>query len=170
MTEKNLSATTEADLGYGQILAILLRRRFLFLGVLASVVAAAGVSTLLKPATYLSSMQLLVEPNYQGEKDAGESAFSGSEPSQTDYATQINLMRSYQFIKQAVETLQPEYPELTPREVQSSFTLTQVVEDDINTKIFGATYTTDDPVKAQKVLSTLQEIYQDYNLDQQIYD
>ncbi len=168
MTEQNLSTTAETDIGYGQILAILLRRRFLFLGVLASVVAVASVATLFKSPTYLSSMQLLVEPNYQGEKDAAEqSAFSGSEPSQTDYATQINLMRSYQFIKKAVERLQPEYPELTPGEVQSSFTLTQVVEDKVNTKIFEATYTTDDPVKAQKVLSTLQDIYQDYNLEQQ---
>lgn len=168
MTEQNLSTTTETDIGYGQILAILLRRRFLFLGVLASVVAAASVATLFKSPTYLSSMQLLVEPNYQGEKDAAkQSAFSGSEPSQTDYATQINLMRSYQFIKKAVETLQPEYPELTPGEVQSSFTLTQVVEDKVNTKIFEATYTADDPVKAQKVLSTLQDIYQAYNLEQQ---
>lgn len=168
MTEKDLSTTTEADLGYGQILAILLRRRFLFLGVLASVVAAAAVSTLFKSPTYISSMQLLVEPNYQGEQDAGEqSAFSASEPSQTDYATQINLMRSYQFIKEAAETLQPEYPDLTPGEIQSSFTLSQIVEDKVNTKIFEATYITDDPVKAQKVLSTLQDIYQGYNLEQQ---
>jgi len=168
MTEKDLSITAEADLGYGQILAILLRRRFLFLGVLASVVAAAAVSTLFKSPTYISSMQLLVEPNYQGKQDAGEqSAFSASEPSQTDYATQINLMRSYQFIKEAAETLQSEYPELTPGEIQSSFTLSQVVEDKVNTKIFEATYITNDPVKAQKVLSTLQDIYQAYNLEQQ---
>lgn len=169
MLEKSLDTTTSGDMGYGQIIPILLRRRFLFLGVLVSVVAISGFLTMRKSDTYESSMQLLVEPNYQGEDYLDQQTGSySSARSPEDYATQINLMRSQQFIAKTVESLRSEYPDLDPKDMQKSLTLTRVVEGrEVDTKIFEATYTSDDPVKTQKVLRTLQRIYQEYNLEQQ---
>jgi len=169
MAEKSLDTAINSDLGYGQIVSILLRQRFLFLGVLASITAASGLLTMRTPATYESSMQLLVEPNYQGEDYLDQKAgVASSAPSPEDYATQINLMRSRQFITKTIETLRSNYPELDPIEMQKSLTLTRVVEDkEVPTKIFEATYVGDNPIKTQKVLSTLQRIYQEYNLEQQ---
>jgi len=169
MAEKSLDTATNSDLGYGQIVSILLRQRFLFLGVLASVTAVSGLLTAYTPATYESSMQLLVEPNYQGEDYLDQKAgVASSAPSPEDYATQINLMRSRQFITKTIEALQSNYPELDPVEMQKSLTLTRVVEGkEVATKIFEVTYVGNDPVKTRKVLSTLQRIYQEYNLEQQ---
>jgi len=169
MAEKSLDTAINSDLGYGQIVSILLRQRFLFLGVLASITAASGLLTMRTPATYESSMQLLVEPNYQGEDYLDQKAgVASSAPSPEDYATQINLMRSRQFITKTIETLRSNYPELDPIEMQKSLTLNRVVEDkEVPTKIFEATYVGDNPIKTQKVLSTLQRIYQEYNLEQQ---
>jgi len=60
-------AAAETDPGYGQLFAVLMRRRFWLLGVLCSVLSVATILTLIAKPTYQSSMQLLIEPNYQGK-------------------------------------------------------------------------------------------------------
>lgn len=168
MISSNIDKTTEPELGYGQLLAVLVRRGSWLLGVLAVTLAAAIVFTLREEPTYESSMQLLVEPNYQGEQDPDDQLNRRpNRKSEQDYATQINLMRSSQFTEQAVAQLKPQYPDLTAREAQNSLTLRQVAEDDVDTQIFELTYVSEDPVKSKAFLDTLQGIYQDYNLQQQ---
>lgn len=180
MTQSSLRKADEKDLGYGQIFAILLRRRFYVLSVFFGILSTAIVLTIIEKPTYQSSMQLLVEPNYQGRTEQGaqqnpEDQFADSNV-EVDNSTQLNLMRSTQLIQKAVDLLQPEYPEISvdgsENGIRKSLMLTQVVEKgadskQVGTKIFQAVYVDDDRIKTQKVLKAIQRVYQDYNIEQQ---
>jgi polysaccharide biosynthesis transport protein len=167
VVENKISQPPDADLGYGQILAILWRRGFWFLGVFGAVVAASLIATKLEKPTYQSSMQLLVEPNYeQRQQTLGVDDQAQASESKQDYVTQLNLMRSSQFIQKTVESLRSQYPNLTARSVDLSLQLTQVVEGGEETKIFRAIYISDDPDKTREVLEALQKVYQEYNSQQ----
>ncbi|MBD2101140.1 polysaccharide biosynthesis tyrosine autokinase [Leptolyngbya sp. FACHB-261] len=164
----NMDAGTETSIDYGQIVAVLLRRKFWLIGGFFSVLAIAVFIALTAEPSYKSYMQLLVEPNYQGKKEGGgaESQFADTTV-QIDYATQLNLMRSSQLIQRAVDLLRPEYPTISIAEIKSALLLNQVSEGKTSTNIFQATYTDSDPVKAQKVLQAMQKVYKDYNQEQQ---
>ncbi len=177
MTQSNLIPMADNDPGYGQLFAILMRRRLWLLGTFLGVTVLALLFTLLQKPTHRSSMQLLVEPNYQSKREPGEKRTAESEFTDTnveiDSATQINLMRSSGLLQRAVTLLQPEYPDIKIDEVREALSVSQVVANDpstnkkVNTKIFQIAYTDSDPIKTQKVLEALQKVYQDYNLEQQ---
>ena len=169
MTVGNLSNTVETDPGYGQLVAALLRRRLWLLGIFLGVLSAVTIYSLLKKPIYQSSMQLLVEPNYQSKKATGagaENQFADSNV-EVDYSTQLTQMRSSQLLQKAVVLLHTEYPKLQAAELQKALVLTQVEEDKVKTKIFQAIYTSNDPEKTQKVLMAVQQVYKDYNREQQ---
>ncbi len=167
VTESNFNVVAQADPGYGQIFSILMRRRFWLLGVSCGVLFLAAVLTLLSKPTYESSMQLLVEPNYQGKRDTKAQSEYADPGVEVDYATQLNVMRSPLLLQQTVDLLRPDYPNLTVKELKKYLVLTQVVEDKVNTKIVKAVYTDHDPIKTQKVLNALETVYQVYNRKQQ---
>jgi polysaccharide biosynthesis transport protein len=160
------------DMGYGQLFAVLLRHKYWVLGsVLAALGVACGWSLLTKP-NYRSTMQLLVEQNYRGkaEQGAANPQFADSAV-QVDYATQLSLMNSSILIQRVVDRLHPIYPKLRVEDVKKSLTVAQVTEKTVDkkveTKIIGAAYEDLDPVRSQKILKTLQQVYQDYNREQQ---
>ncbi|MGI0483912.1 GumC family protein [Pantanalinema rosaneae CENA516] len=158
----------ETEPGYGQLFAVLIRRWPWILGTLASMLAIAAVYTVLKQPTYQSSMQLLIEPNYQGRRDAATPNQQFADANiEIDNSTQITQMRSSQLLQRAVNLLKAEYPELTANQVQSDLLLKQVEEDDVKTKVVQAIYTDHDPIKTQRVLQAIQRVYQDYNREQQ---
>ncbi|BAZ41164.1 lipopolysaccharide biosynthesis protein [Calothrix sp. NIES-4101] len=168
-----LHSSADNDPGYGQLLAVLIRRFPWFLAVFLSSIAIAGMISKKTPPTYKSSMQLLVEPNYQGKAQgdgAQNQANQAIDPSfQVDTATQLNLMRNSEHIEKAVDVLKGEYPDLTVAGVKRSLALSQIKEkeDNLATKILLAEITADDPVKTQRLLEALQKIYLDYNKEQQ---
>lgn len=164
MTPSNLQGT-ETDFGYGQVFAILLRRRFWLLGVFCGVLAIAIPIALKKEPTYKSSMQLLVEPYFQ-EKNQNTQQFTASNL-EVDYATQLNLMASSQLIQKAVKLLHAEYPTIEVDEIKKSLTLTRIQADKTETKLVQVEYTSNDAIKTQKVLKAIQKVYQDFNLEQQ---
>jgi uncharacterized protein involved in exopolysaccharide biosynthesis len=156
----------QSDLGYGQLFAIFWRRRFWFGSVFFGVLAVAVPLTLVKDPVYKSNMQLLVEPNYS-DKEAGiENEFTDSGV-EIDYATQLQLMQSSGLIQKAVNRLSSTYPNLTVREINQSLELSQLANDKVATKIFQASYTGDNPQKTQNILQAMQEVYIEYNLEQQ---
>ncbi|MFB2917410.1 GumC family protein [Aerosakkonema funiforme] len=171
VTENHLNAAAETDPGYGQIFAILIRRRFWLIGVFCTVFSAAAILTLLTKPTYESSMQLLVEANYQGKQQLGDQEKTENEYAdpnvEIDYATQLNLMRSSQLLGKAVDLLRPKYPDITIKKLKKYLVVAQIQEEKVNTKIFEVTYTDKDAKKTQKVLKTIQKVYQDYNREQQ---
>ncbi len=165
----NVNPIAETEPGYGQLFAILIRRFPWFLVVfLASVGTAHFLTSKTKP-TYKSSMQLQVEPNYQGKKEGGGAENKFTESSvQIDFATQLNVMKSSGLIQKAVDKLKPDYPDITIGEIKSSLVLEQLTgEKDVVTKIFQADYISTDPVKTKKVLDAIQKVYLEYNIKQQ---
>ncbi|WP_026082573.1 GumC family protein [Mastigocladopsis repens] len=167
-----VNPVTESEPGYGQLFAVLIRRFPWFLAAFVASIAIAGVMTKRTPATYKSSMQLLVEPNYQGKQQGGgngvETQFADANI-EIDAATQINLMQSSRLLQKAVDQLKSEYPDMTVAELKSSLALEQIKtkEDNVATKIFEVQYTDKDPVKTHKVLDVIQKVYLDYNIKQQ---
>lgn len=171
VTESNFHEAAETDPGYGQLFAVLMRRRLWLLGVLCGALSVATVLTLTAKPTYESSMQLLIEPNYQGKKENARAADQENQFADTnveiDYATQINVMRSTLLLQRAADLLRPEYPNITVDKIKKSLILTQVLEDKVNTKIVQAVYTDNDPIKTQKVLEAVYTVYRLYNRQQQ---
>lgn len=168
VAESNLNAVAETDPGYGQLFAILIRRRYWLLVVVCLAMSIATIKALREKSSYQSSMQLLVEPNYQGKDGAGAEKFADSHV-EIDNATQLSLMQSTQLIAKAVDLLKPEYADISVSEIKSSLVVSQLQDKGSNkaTKIFQVTYTDDNPVKSQKVLKAIQKVYQDYNREQQ---
>ena len=169
MTENNINSIPETEAGYGELFAVLIRRRFWWLSVLCIVLAVATVKALKEKPTYKSSMQLLVESNYQGKKGSKtENQFADSNV-EIDNATQLSLMQGSLLIQRAVKLLRPEYPELEVEEIKNSLIVNQVADEKANaqTKIFEVTYTANNPSKTQKVLQIMQLVYLDYNREQQ---
>ncbi|WP_413162525.1 GumC family protein [Capilliphycus salinus ALCB114379] len=165
MTSSFSENNSEADLGYGKLLEIILRRRFWLLSIFVTVLSIAVVKTKwYTEPTYESKMQLLVQPNFPAKTTLeGEQETLSSEE---DYATQLTLMRSSQFTEKAAQLLQSEYPLIEAEDIEKNLTLSQVEEGDTQTRIFAAVYTDNDPVKTQKVLEALQKLYLDYNIEQ----
>lgn len=178
-TQTSFNPAIESEAGYGQIFAILLRRRFWVLGMLVAAIGVAALQTMRQPPTYVSSMQLLIESNYQGKptgKNGLENDFSDTNV-QADTGTQINLMQSSELLRRAMVLLQQDYPDINPDDAnivagfKGSINITQITQrtgkESTATKIFQIVHTGNDPVETQKVLETLKKVYLDYNLEQQ---
>ena len=169
MTENNINSIAETEAGYGELFAVLIRRRFWLLSVLCIVLAAATVKALKEKPTYTSSMQLLVESNYQGKKDSKTDNQFADSNVVIDNATQLSLMQGSQLIERAVKLLRPKYPGIDVEEIKKSLVVTQVADEKAKaqTKIFEVTYTANNPTETQKVLQIMQRVYLDYNREQQ---
>ena len=180
-TQVNFNPAIESEAGYGQIFAILLRRKFWVLGMLVAAIGVAALQTMRQEPTYVSSMQLLIESNYQGKpqfsRDGGlKNEFADSNV-QADTGTQINLMQSSELLRRAMVLLQQDYPDINPDDpgsvaaLKGSIGISQITQktgkDNVATKIFQIVYTGNDPVQTQKVLEALKKVYLDYNLEQQ---
>lgn len=157
----------ETEPGYGQLVAVLIRRWPWIVGTLAGMLAIAAVYTMLKQPIYQSSMQLLIEPNYQGKQDGVTPNQFADANIEIDNSTQLTQMRSSHLLQRAVNLLKSQYPELEVEQLQSGLVLKQIEEDQVKTKIVQAVYTAHDPVETQKVLQAIQRVYQDYNREQQ---
>ena len=169
MTENNINSIAETEAGYGELFAVLIRRRFWLLSVLCIVLAAATVKALKEKPTYTSSMQLLVEFNYQAKKDSKTDNQFADSNVVIDNATQLSLMQGSQLIERAVKLLRPKYPGIDVEEIKNSLVVTQVADEKAKaqTKIFEVTYTANNPTQTQKVLQVMQRVYLDYNREQQ---
>ncbi len=147
----NISADPEAS--YGQMLSVFIRRFPWVLLIFLTSTAVAGIITAKTQPTFQSTLQLLIEPNYQGreKEDKLETDFTESNIV-IDTATQLNLMRSSALLQKAVTRLKSEYPDMTTEELKKSLVATQIKtsEDNIATKIFQIDYISDDPYKTQK--------------------
>ena len=167
----HVNPAADSEPGYGQLFAVLIRRFPWFLIVFLASVGGGYYVFHKTPPSFKSSMELLVEQNYQGKAEGNgleKNEFTDSNV-KIDTATQLSLMRSSSLIKQAVEKLKPEYPEITVKEIKSSLSLKQVrsQDDDVATKIFQVEYTAKDANKTQRVLEAIREVYLDYNKEQQ---
>ncbi len=173
MVESNLNTLPESDPGYGQLFAILIRRRYWLLSGFCIALGIAAFQAWTTKPTYQSSLQLLVEPNYQGKQESGQASGADqryADPNiEVDNATQLSLMKSSQLIQKAVNLL-PEYKDLDVDKLKKFLSVTQVEGEkgsEKKTKIFEVTYSDNDPKKTQKVLQAMERVYKDYNREQQ---
>ena len=163
----------DADLGYGKLWATLLRRRYWFLGVLATALSLSAITALTQEPVYESSFQLLIESVYRSKNsDLPNNNFGELNVEIENYATQLEVMRSSQLLKKAQESLSSEYPDLELETIEDNFDISQVegdnYEDDrVKTTVFEADYIDDDPLKTKRVLEAIIQVYQNYTLEQQ---
>ena len=138
-----INIETEKEPNYGQLFDILIRRLPWLLVVLITSIGISDIMTLDTKHTYKSSMQILVESNYEGkgklegfgkQKEFTDSYFV------VDTITQLNLMRTSKLIQKAIIKLKNDYPNLSLKQMQRSFALTQIKdkEDRVATNIFLA--------------------------------
>ncbi|MFN6567897.1 exopolysaccharide transport family protein [Dendronalium sp. ChiSLP03b] len=168
-----------------QISTTLLRRRFLILGVSCLVMSVAGLMAVINRPSYQSSMQILVSSNLGEELRSSDiqrdvkNEFNDSNLQVVDYATQMRLMLSSKLIEKAVNLLRAYYPDITSEDIKGKneegkkvpLEVTQVgVRTGVNkvlSKVYEVSFNDDDPVKAKRVIQSLQKVYQDYNIEQQ---
>lgn len=171
---ENHFSSNDSELGYGQLLTVLWRRRLWVIGALCCALPLAAFLSLRKEPVYQSAMQFLVEPNYNR---SGAIDTTGTNPNvrlseseiELDYATQIRLMQSSEVLSRAVVLLRPEYPTITIDDLKNALSVTRVIEtkDKLETNILQVEFTGINPKRTQKVLQVLEKVYSDYNLQQQ---
>ncbi|NJK33513.1 MAG: hypothetical protein HC919_00335 [Oscillatoriales cyanobacterium SM2_2_1] len=159
------STPTETDMGYGKLFAVLGRRKWWVIGCVGLGIAGALVVNLLSKSSYRSQMQLLVEPNYRS-RSKDESPITAETNVQIDYATQLTLMRSSQMFERARQILAPRYPGIG-RELGQSLRVEQISRGQTATKIIAVEYTSDSPTKTRDVLQAFEQVYLEYNREQQ---
>jgi polysaccharide biosynthesis transport protein len=105
-----LEQPNESGWGYGQIFAILGRRKVWLIGTFLSVLAMSVVLTLIAKPKYESSLRVLIEPTYKSRQQvngAVSSEMQFSDPQvQVDLTTQIQVLSSSELLKKAVNRLQ----------------------------------------------------------------
>ena len=184
MNQSNWELETQNDLGYGQLFATLWNRRYWFLGVFSSVLAIGVPLSLAKEPIYQSMMQVLPESNYQTktstrgstENQYLESQFTDASV-EIDYVTQLKVFKSSEILKKVIQKLGLQNSEYSEAELiealRASLDVSQITDastgskEPVQTKIIQAVYFGDDPVTTQKVLEAIQEVYLEYNLEQQ---
>lgn len=178
-TNQFSSTIDEPEMGYGQLLGILMRRAAWVGGAVAVAVGGAIAFTLREEPVYQSSMQLLIEPNYQKTVDITPQQIPEEllATSPIDYATQLNLMRSSSFIEETIDQLLAIYPEFCNdsenkvdciNQVQEDLNLEIVVEGGrVPTRIVDIAYKDNDEAVVQAFLETLGDIYLTYNEENQ---
>lgn len=163
---------------------ILLRQRFLCLGISCLFIAITGFLSTNTKTNYRSTMQMLVNSNLYGGVTLNHNPLSvNSELTQPnlpvfDYSAQMKLMVSSKLIQKAVDILRSDYPDITVEDIQgnqnnqnSPLVVQQLQNRDginqIPSQIFEVSFHDQDPVKTERVLQALRQVYQEYNLEQQ---
>lgn len=172
-----IAQNIDKDWGYGHLLSILVRRKFWFMGAFAGAVAGSIFLTLKTQPLYQSTMQILVESNYQSKPNGlgpqtAEDRFADPNV-QVDLTTQLQVLAGSEVLSRAVERLQADYPDLTIDDLREFLSVNPVYGLDhtgkgkVATKVLEATFTSTEPEKTQRILETVLAVYQLYNLEQQ---
>lgn len=180
-----VTSSAQGAVDIRQLSTILLRRRFLILGVSGVVMSVAALLTVITKPTYQSYMQILVNSNlYDGVRSSNTPEGSASKATDSnfqavDYTAQLKIMLSSNLIQKAVDLLRSDYPDITLEDIKGQkekrkkapLEVIQVQGGTGNNKIpsqvFEVSFQDENPVKTKKVLQALQKVYQDYNIDQQ---
>ncbi|MDY7012527.1 MAG: polysaccharide biosynthesis tyrosine autokinase [Cyanobacteriota bacterium] len=154
-----------------QLLAVARRRSVTIVTVSLAIASGVVARLLTQTPIYEGKFQLLVEPVtgqdrlerleqalYEQTNRGSANKFGG-----LDYATQIDVLRSYQLLFPIYQTLQDRYPDLTYE------ALLERLEIDRNreTKILDISYQDSDPQKVQFAIEQIAERYINYSLAEQ---
>ncbi|MEH2056426.1 MAG: polysaccharide biosynthesis tyrosine autokinase [Nostoc sp.] len=183
--EQQVTTSAQGVVDIRQLSTILLRRRFLILGVSCVVMSAASLLAIITKPTYQSNMQILVSSNLsEGAQSnnipvGADTQVTDSNSQVIDDTTQMKLMRSSKLLQKALDLLRPDYPNITLEDIngqkEQSKKAPLVVTPEkgdigankVLNQVFEVSFNDDDPVKAQRVLQALEKVYQNYNKQQQ---
>lgn len=183
LNQNSWDGDSSGDLGYGQLLSTLWHRRYWFAGVFASVLAVSIPMSLAKKPIYVSEMQVLPESNYQSKElnsrgngnQVLESQFTDNSI-EIDYATQLKVLKSSEILKRVIDKLgwnasATEEAKLVEM-LRASLTVSQIADLNadkkaVQTKIIQTVYSDTNPERTKEVLEAIQEVYLEYNLEQQ---
>jgi capsular exopolysaccharide synthesis family protein len=186
LKQRQLVTTSEQGaIDIRQLPTIVLRRRFLILGVSSVVISLASFLAIIAKPTYESNMQILVSSNLdEGVKsnniqtDADREVTDSNLPVR-DYTVQQKIMLSSNLIQKAVGLLRSNYPGISLEDIKGQkeknkkapLRVNQVEGGTTTNKVYSqvleVSFQDQDPVKAQRVLQALQKVYLDYNTEQQ---
>ncbi|MCC5639885.1 polysaccharide biosynthesis tyrosine autokinase [Nostoc sp. CHAB 5844] len=168
-----------------QVSAILRRRRFLVLGVSCAVMSVVGLIAINTKSNYQSSMQLLLSSylntgvTTSNIVNGVDSEILDSNLAIVDYTAQMKILLSPKLIEQAVFLLRSHYPDITVEDIiskkangqQAKISVAKleekIIANNLPLQILEISFNDDDPVKTKRVLQALQQVYQNYNIQQQ---
>lgn len=184
--EQQITTTSaQSAVDIRQLSTILLRRRFLILGVYCVVMSVASLLAVIAKPTYQSSMQILVNSNLsQGAQSnnipvVADTQVTNSNYQVVDSTTQMKLMLSSKLLQKAVDLVHSDYPDITLADINGQTKQNKKVPLEVTpeeggigankvfSQVFKVSFNDEDPVKAQKLLQALQKVYQNYNEEQQ---
>ncbi|MBF2064950.1 MAG: polysaccharide biosynthesis tyrosine autokinase [Calothrix sp. C42_A2020_038] len=159
---------------------ILFRRRFLIVGIAGLAVSVVSILTVSKPK-YESSMQIIINPNlYSNNKINSQndeySNLTDSDLTVVDYDAQLQMMQNIELIQKVVALLRPNYPNIKVEDIKgnkgkSPLSITRVEPlssiNPVSSQVFEIRYKAYDPVKTQRVLQALFNVYKNYSTEQQ---
>jgi capsular exopolysaccharide synthesis family protein len=165
-----------------KISTILLRRRLRILGFSGVVISVASLLAFTAKPTYQSTIQIVISSKLnEGVRlshiqEGAQGNFTDSNVDIIDYTTQEKLLQSSKLIQKVVNLLHSEYPYLTVEHIkgkkgqQEPLVITplerQIAENKVINQVFEVSFKDNDPVRAQKVLQSLQKVYQEHNIEQ----
>lgn len=184
--EQQVTISAPSAVDIRQLSKILFRRRSVVFGVSCLVMSTAGVLAFLAKPNYQSSMQMLVSSNiYESSRpgnnqDNSDNNFTDPNLAVVDYTAQLKLMLSSTLVEKAIAMLKTDYPDMKIEDITGEKNKKgkkgplEVVRIEsgsgvnrIPSQVFEIVYKNHDPVKTQRVLQSLQKVYQDYNIEQQ---
>ncbi len=182
--EQQVTTSAQSAVDIRQLSTILLRRRFLILGISCVVMSAASLLAVIAKPTYQSNMQILVNSNLSEGAQSNnipigvDTQVTDSNSQVVDSTTQIKLMLSSKLLQKAVDLVHSDYPDITLEDIngqtkQNRKAPLEVTPEDggigankVFSQVFKVSFNDEDPVKAQKLLQALQKVYQNYNKEQ----
>jgi len=183
LNQPSWDAESSSDLGYGQLLSTFWHRRYWFAGVFGSVLAVAIPMSLSKQPIYVSQMQVLPESNYQAKqirsRGTNNQLLEGQfidNSVEIDYATQLKVLKSSEILKRVIDKLGWQASATQEAELlemlRSALVVSQIADIDadsqaVQTKIIQTVYSDISPTRTKEVLEAIQEVYLEYNLEQQ---
>jgi polysaccharide biosynthesis transport protein len=174
--EEQFNTSAQRGVDIRQLSTILLRQRFVILGVSCLVMSAASFLAVITKPSYESYMQILVTSN---ASEAADTKVTNSNLKVVDYTTQMKLMLSSKLLQKAINLLHSHYPHLTLEDIKgkkeyNKKTPLKITQEEATiganqafSQVFEVSFNDDDPVKAQRVLQALEKVYQNYNTEQQ---
>lgn len=157
------SAITQVpeEQGLRDFFGVMRRRAFVVLGVSTTVVGGVMGLTLKQQPEYEGKFQVLVQPVKDDNNlpKVTSSTEGNGQKTEFDYETQIQVLKSPEFMKNVLKHLQVSYPEMDRDTLLEKLSINQVGD----TKIIEVSYKSINPTEVKKVLDKLSSAYLVYS-------
>lgn len=156
-----IAEVQEDDRGLRDFFGVMRRRAFVIVGVGTTVMGGVMALTVNQQTEYEGKFQVLVEPvkdDTSLPKVTSPEQGSGQK-TEFDYETQIEVLKSPEFMKDVIKGLQVSYPEIDRESLLEKLSINRVGD----TKIIEVKYRSSDPTQIKKVLDEFSKTYLDYS-------